>query len=343
MMRIAIVAPPWGPIPPDRYGGIEQAVDGLARGLQDAGHEILLYATGDSTCPVPTRWLLEHAECDRMGFTVPELRHVMAAYDTIGAADIDIVHDHTVLGPVYAEGYTDLPVVTTLHGPFNDELIDLYGRVAHRVPIIGISEAQVRVAPQVQIAKVIHHGVDAESFPVGQGGDYCLFLGRMGADKGPHRAIDVARKAGMLIKLAGKLREPWEHRFFDAEIAPLLSDDVEYVGEVSQAEKVELLGGARATLFPIRWNEPFGLVMIESMACGTPVLAFHEGAAPEVVSDGKTGYLCDDESEMAEKLAGIDAIDRADCRAAVGGYFSRERMVGEHVAFYEEVLSKTSS
>jgi len=339
-MRIAIVAPPWGPIPPDLYGGIEQAVDGLACGLQAGGHEILLYATGDSTCPVPRKWLLEHAELDRMGFTVPELRHVMAAYDVIGESNIDIVHDHTVLGPVYAERYTDLPVVTTVHGPFNDELIDLYGRVAHRVPLIGISHAQVKVAPQVAIAKVIHHGVDADSFPVGDGGDYCLFLGRMGADKGPHRAIAAARQASMPIKLAGKLREPWEHRFFDAEIAPLLGDDVEYMGEVSHAEKVKLLGGARATLFPIRWNEPFGLVMIESMACGTPVLAFREGAAPEVVVDGSTGYLCTDETDMAEKLQGIGAISRSDCRAAVKGYFSRERMVREHVELYEEILNR---
>jgi len=339
-MRIALVAPPWAPIPPDLYGGIEQAINDLALGLKAAGHEILLFTTGDSTCPVPRKWLLEEAEGNRMGFTVPELRHVMAAYDVIRENDIEIVHDHTVLGPVYAEGYTDLPVVTTVHGPFNVELIDLYSRVATRVPLIGISEAQGRAAPQIPIAKVIHHGVDAKSFPVGPGGDYCLFLGRIGADKGPHRAIAIAKEAGVPIRLAGKLREPWEHRFFDKEIAPLLGDDVEYMGEVSQKEKVALLGGAMATLFPIRWNEPFGLVMIESMACGTPVLAFPEGAAPEVVADGKTGYLCQDETAMVEALKGIDAIDRADCRAAVEGYFSRERMIAEHVEFYKEILER---
>jgi len=149
--------------------------------------------------------------------------------------------------------------------------------------------------------------------------------------------------AGLPIKLAGKCREPWEHRFFDAEIAPLLGDDVEYMGEVDQSEKVGLLGGACATLFPIRWNEPFGLVMIESMACGTPVLAFNEGAAPEVVADGETGYLCRDEAEMVEKVGHIGDIDRSACRAAVEGYFSRGRMIGEHVEFYEEILAKTKS
>ena len=338
-MRIALVATPWAPVPPDRYGGIEQAIDGLAVGLQAAGHEVLLFTTGDSTCPVPRRWLLEEAEGTRMGFTVPELRHVMAAYDVIRENDIEIVHDHTVLGPVYAEGYTDLPVVTTVHGPFNEELIDVYSRVARRVPLIGISEAQGRAAPQIPIARVIHHGVDGDAFTVGPGGDYCLFLGRMGADKGPHRAIAIARKAGLPIKLAGKLREPWEHRFFDEQIAPLLGEDVEYMGEVSQKDKVELLGGAKATLFPIRWNEPFGLVMIESMACGTPVLAFREGAAPEVVADGTTGYLCDDERAMADALKGIDAIDRAECRAVVERYFSRQRMIAEHVEFYQQVIA----
>ena len=338
-MRIALVATPWAPVPPDRYGGIEQAVDGLAVGLQEAGHEVLFFTTGDSTCPVPRRWLLEEAEGTRMGFTVPELRHVMAAYDVIRENDIEIVHDHTVLGPVYAEGYTDLPVVTTVHGPFNEELIDVYSRVARRVPLIGISEAQGRAAPQIPIARVIHHGVDGDAFTVGPGGDYCLFLGRMGADKGPHRAIAIARKAGLPIKLAGKLREPWEHRFFDEQIAPLLGEDVEYMGEVSQKDKVELLGGAKATLFPIRWNEPFGLVMIESMACGTPVLAFREGAAPEVVADGTTGYLCDDERAMADALKGIDAIDRAECRAVVERYFSRQRMIAEHVEFYQQVIA----
>jgi glycosyltransferase involved in cell wall biosynthesis len=337
-MRIAIVAPPWAPIPPELYGGIEGAIDSLARGLLAQGHDVLLFATGDSTCPVPRRWLLPLAEGARMGFAVPELRHVMAAYDVV--TDCDIVHDHTVFGPFYAEHLPEVPVVTTIHGPFNEDLSDIYRRLGPRVPIIGISEAQRRPAPDIPIARVIHHGVDASRFTPGSGGDYCLFLGRMAPEKGAHRAIVAARKAGLPIILAGKLREPWEQLFFEREVAPLLGEDAEYRGEVSQEEKVKLLGGARATLFPIRWNEPFGLVMLESMACGTPVIAFPEGAAPEVVEHGKTGLLCADESEMAEAIRAAGAIDRRDCRAAVEGYFSIERMVREHVELYEEVLAR---
>src|SRR5205085_11466858 len=140
----------------------------------------------DSTCPVPMRWVLAEAEGERIGMAVPELRHAMAAYDDV--LDYDIVHDHTVVGPVYAERYPDLPVVTTIHGPFNDELRDVYRRIADRVPIIAISKAQTEPVPEIPIARTIHHGIDPEMFPVGSGGDYCLFLVRLAADKGPQRA-----------------------------------------------------------------------------------------------------------------------------------------------------------
>ena len=335
-MRIGIVAPPWAPVPPPLYGGIEQAIDGLARGFQAAGHEVLMFTTGDSTCPVPMKWLLKVSEGWRMGYTVPELRHIMAAYEEL--TDFDVIHDHTVLGPVYAERLPELPVVTTIHGPFNEELTDIYTRISGRVPIVAISHAQRAVVPDLEIARVIHHGVDPAAFPVGNGdGGYCLFLGRMNADKGAQRAVDAARKAGMRLVMAGKCREPWEHQFFDHEIKPHLSEDITYAGEVPHEEKVELLANARCLLFPIRWNEPFGLVMLESMACGTPVLAFREGAAPEVVEDGVTGFLCDDENDMSENIGRLGDLNRADCRAAVEGYFSLDRCVAEHLELFEEL------
>ncbi|MDQ3978239.1 MAG: glycosyltransferase family 4 protein [Actinomycetota bacterium] len=335
-MRIGIVSPPWAPVPPRLYGGIEQAIDGLARGFQAAGHEVLMFTTGDSTSQVPKKWLLAISEGWRMGYTVPELRHVMAAYDEL--TDYDVIHDHSVLGPVYAERFPGLPVVTTVHGPFNEELTDIYRRVAARVPIIAISNAQRRVVPDLKIARVIHHGVDPAAFPFGNGdGGYCLFLGRMNADKGAQRAVDAARKAGIPLVMAGKCREPWEHQFFDHEIKPHLSEDITYAGEVPHEEKVELLANARCLLFPIRWNEPFGLVMLESMACGTPVLAFREGAAPEVVEDGVTGFLCDDENHMADNIGRVDSLDRADCRKAVETYFSLDRCVAEHLELFEDL------
>jgi glycosyltransferase involved in cell wall biosynthesis len=190
------------------------------------------------------------------------------------------------------------------------------------------------------VARVIHHGIDANDFPIGNGeGGYLLFLGRLSPDKGAGRAIEVARKADVPLLLAGKMREPWERDYFEARVAPFLSEQIQYLGEVGHDRKLELLAGARALVFPIRWNEPFGLVMIEANACGTPVLAFHEGAAPEVVDDGRTGFLCQDEADMAEHVAKLDDLDRGACRAAVEGYFSTERMIDEHIELYEELLS----
>ena len=341
LVRIGIIAPPWAPIPPELYGGIEQAVDCECRGLVAAGHDVLLFTTGDSTCPVPRKWVLERAEGSRIGFSVPELRHVLAAYETV--TDCDIIHDHTMIGPVYASALTEIPVVTTIHGPLNVELMDLYNRIADRVPLIAISHAQLRADPGLTVAGVIHHGVDVEDFPHGEGkGGYCMYLGRMVAEKGAHRAIRAAQEAGMPILLAGKMREPWETAYFESEIEPLLGDGVEYLGEIPYEEKLRLLADAKATLFPIRWNEPFGLVMLESLACGTPVLAFPEGAAPEVVAHGRTGWLCEDEADMAARLRTIGRLDRAECRRDVEARFSTERMTRDHVELFARVLTSRS-
>ena len=343
-MRIGLVAPPWTPVPPPLYGGIELVVDELARGFQAAGHEVLLFTTGDSTCPVPRRWVLAEAEGQRIGMAVPELRHVIAAYRALG--DCDVIHDHTLAGPLLAAARgTGCPVATTVHGPLNEDLVDLYAALGDRVPIICISEAQHRAAPQIPVARVILHGIDASLFPVGDGagdadGPYCLFLGRMAPDKGAHRAIEVARKAGFRILMAAKMREPWEVSYFTEMVEPLLGPDAVYLGEVPHERKLELLDGASALLFPIRWNEPFGLVMLEAMACGTPVLAFPEGAAPEVVDHGRTGFLCADEAEMIEALGRLGELRRADCRAAVEGYFSTGRMVADHLELFESLVAR---
>jgi glycosyltransferase involved in cell wall biosynthesis len=237
---------------------------------------------------------------------------------------------------------TDVPVATTIHGPLGGELADLYGRVAlGGVAVVAISHSQRAAAPEVPVARVIHHGIDAADFPLGKGdGGYVLFLGRLAPDKGADRAIRAARAAGVPIVLAGKMREAREQDYFEAEVGPLLGADAEYVGEVPHEHKVELLGNAQAVLFPIRWPEPFGLVMLEAFACGTPVLAFPEGAVPEVVEHGHNGFLCDDEDDLTRAIGLLDTIDRLDCRATVEGYFSAHRMVQEHVQLFESLLTK---
>lgn len=342
-MRIGLLAPPWAPVPPQLYGGIELVVDHLARGFQEARHDVVLFTTGDSTCDVPRMWDLDHSQGGRIGAGVPELRHVLAGYDALRGC-CDIVHDHTVLGPMVApEIAPGLPVITTIHGELDDDLGPICERVAQRVPLIAISHAQRRPLPHLPIMRVIHHGIDADAFPMGDGtgdadGEYTVFLGRMDPTKGAHRAAEAARKAGIRLLMAAKMREPAERAYFHEMVEPLLGNGIEYLGEVPHERKLEMLVGARALLFPIRWNEPFGLVMIEAMACGTPVLAFPEGAAPEVVQDGVTGFLCRDEAAMAEAIVRVDDLTRGACRAAVEGYFSTERMVQEHLAAFEELL-----
>lgn len=321
------------------YGGSETIIDRLARGFDAAGHEVLLFTTGDSTCPVRREFLLERAEGMRIGTVLPELRHVMHAYEAV--RDYDIVHDHTLMGPAYSRQFPDQLVVTTNHGPFNIELLDVYRHVSPRVPIIAISHDQASRAKDVPIAAVIHHGIDVEEFPVGTGaGGYFLFLGRMTPEKGPMVAIDVARVAGVKLKLAAKMREPWELAFFHDHVEPLLGDGIEYVGEVGGDEKLALLGDAAALLNPIRWHEPFGLVMLEALACGTPVLSFAEGAAPEIIDHGVTGFLCTDEQHMAEAIALTGRLDRVACRRAAESRFSTDRMVAEHVALFERLLTR---
>ncbi|MBW3575051.1 MAG: glycosyltransferase family 4 protein [Actinobacteria bacterium] len=337
-MRIALIAPPWMPVPPPLYGGTEVVVDRLARGFHAAGHEVLLFTTGDSTCPVPRQWVLDRSEHLRMGAVVPELRHVVHAYEA--ARGFDIVHDHTLAGPVYAQRFDDVNVVTTNHGPFNDELLDIYRVIAPAASIIAISHSQASYADGLPIARVIHHGIDVAEFPVGDGnGGYFLFLGRMAPDKGARRAARIARQAGVRLLIAAKMREPLELEYFDGQVRPLLGGDVEFVGEVGGQQKLDLLAGARALLNPIRWVEPFGLVMIEALACGTPVLTYRQGAAPEIVDHGVTGFLCDVHDEMAEAIHRVDELDRRACRAAVEERFSTERMVADHLDLFDSLVA----
>lgn len=338
-LTVGLIAPPWVPVPPPQYGGTELVIDVLARGLQAAGHRVRLFATGDSTCPVPRQWIYPRA-LGTDGRPPPELDHVRRAYEALDGR-VDIIHDHTLWGPwLWAREPRSTPVVATVHGAFTEDTAPMYRAVSRLVPIVAISRSQAASCPGMAVAAVIHHGIDPGAFAAGPGdGGYVAFLGRMNPDKGPQRAIVAARRAGVPIRLAAKIWEPGEHRFFDQTIRPMLGHDAVYVGEVGPAEKACLLGRAIALLNPIRWPEPFGLVMVEAMACGTPVISFPEGAAPEIVDDGVTGFLCDGETAMAAAVASLGDIDRRACRAAVESRFSAGRMVDDHLRLYRKVLA----
>ena len=339
-MKVGLLAPPWVPVPPPSYGGTEAVVDRLARGLVAAGHEVLLFAPGDSTCPVPTVPHTLQARPDEIGLTTVELAYVIRGHDCL--SECDVVHDHTLAGAAIGRRSGSPPMLTTSHGPFTPEVSDIYRSFARRVPIIAISHAQaVEASLQgIQIARVIHHGLDPDEITPGAGGEgYLLFLGRMHPDKGADVAARVARAAGMPLRIAAKMREPAERDWFEAAVAPLLGGDVEYVGEAGRAEALALLQGAAALVNPIRWSEPFGLVMIEALAAGTPVLAFPNGAAPEIVEDGNTGFLCVDEKDMVRRVADIPRLDRHACRKAVLTRFSTQRVVEDHLMAYERIIA----
>jgi glycosyltransferase involved in cell wall biosynthesis len=336
-LRVGMIAPPWVPVPPPVYGGTERVIDELARGLVRAGCEVVLFTTGDSTCSVPRRWLYPTA-LGTVADQRAEQAHVERAYEELRS--VDVIHDHTLTGPLWIDRPPGgPPVVTTMHGELLDELRVQYAAAAARVSIVAISHAQRRSAPEVPVAAVIHHGIDLASSPIGAGdGDYVAFVGRMSPTKGAHRAILAARAAGRRILLAAKMWEPDERRYFAEVVEPLLGPDAEYVGEVETEAKFALLRGAAALVNPIRWPEPFGLVMIEALLCGTPVLSFREGSAPEIVEHGRTGFLCRDEADMAEKLGLVGGLDRTVCRASVEARFSTERMVADHLELYHRVL-----
>jgi glycosyltransferase involved in cell wall biosynthesis len=344
-MRIAILAPPWFPIPPPRYGGIEWVVALLADGLVKAGHDVTLFATGEARTRAKVVASFPEARPLEIGRTWTELRHALEWIATGG--EFEVLNDHS--GPLGAVlgGLTSTPFLHTVHGTLTGEVGKMYSRIATVAPSVGlisISLNQRKPCPDVRWAANIPNALDLAAYPVEpHRGDYLLFLGRLSPDKGCHRAIEVAQEAGVPLKIAGKMHDAAEKYYFETEVRPRLGERVEYLGEVSHGEKVDLLQNARATLFPIQWEEPFGLVMIESMACGTPVIATRRGAVPEVVDHGRTGIIVEEVGEMVAALAAADDLDPLQCRRYAEERFSPERMVRDYEAAYRAVLEPVAA
>lgn len=334
-MRIALLAPPWIPVPPPGYGGTESVVGQLADGLSGAGHEVILAAHPDST----SAGRLVEVRCRLAGGAgdlTDEINFTRAAWRQLQLQAPDVVHEHTAGGADVDAG--SIPRVATMHGPCDERLGPVYRQLGQRSAIVAISHSQANLATGVPVAKVIHHGLDPDAFPVGQGtGGFLLHLGRMSPTKGIDSAIRVAERAGVDLVIASKIREPDEVEYFNQVIRPMLGRRVTFHGETQGPEKLQLLGDAMALLNPIRWPEPFGMVMIEAMACGTPVIATPCGAAPEIVEHEKTGYICTDEPAMIGAVQRLADLDRRACRRRVELHFSTARMVEAHIELYERV------
>jgi glycosyltransferase involved in cell wall biosynthesis len=344
-VRIAILSPVWFPVPPTGYGGIEWVVSLLADGLVDAGHEVTLFASGDSRTKATLVSVFDEAPSEKIGLSLPELHHALACYER--ADGFDVINDHSGLPAAAIGGAVSTSVVHTVHGPLDGDAGPIYeqlARVAPDIGLISLSLNQRRPKPDLPWVANCPNALDLGAYPVHpHRGDYLLFVGRLSFDKGAHRAIEVAKAADLPLKIAGKLREPLEKEYFEAHVRPNLGWGIEYLGEVSHDEKVELLQNARATLFPISWEEPFGLVMIESMACGTPVIATRWGAVPEVIEHGRCGLIVEDHHAMAAAIEEADRLDPTECRRYVEERFSAERMVADYVDAYEAMLARGRS
>ena len=341
-MRIGLISPVWFPVPPTGYGGIEWIVWLLGDGLVDAGHDVTLFASGDSRTKAELVSVYDIAPSELIGTSIVELHHCLACYERAG--DFDVINDHSGLPAAALGGAVATPVLHTVHGPLDSlggVVYEQIARLAPQVGLISISLNQRKPKPDLPWVANCPNALNLALYPFDDArGDYLLFLGRMSPDKGAHRAIEVALAAGLPLKLAGKKREPAEEAFFAEHVAPHLSGDVEYLGEVTHEEKVALLQNARATLFPIDWEEPFGLVMIESMACGTPVIATRAGAVPEVIEHGVSGIIVDDYRDMVAALAEADRLEPAALRCFAEEHYSPERMVADYVAAYSHAIQR---
>jgi glycosyltransferase involved in cell wall biosynthesis len=327
-------------VPPTRYGGIEWIVTLLAEGLVRAGHDVTLFASGDSSTQAKLVSVYDEAPSAQIGLTQVELRHALACFER--ADEFDVINDHSGPLGILGGAAVDTPVLHTVHGPLGGEpglLYDALGRVAPNVGLISVSMNQRKPRPDLNWAANCRNALELDVYPVSpHKGDYLLFLGRMSPDKGCHRAIEVAREAGLTLLIAGKMQDHAEKEYFEEQVRPNLGWGIEYLGEVDPAKKIDLLQNARVTLFPIEWEEPFGLVMIESMACGTPVVATRRGAVPEVIDDGRTGVIVDDYREMPAVLERAAALDPFECRRYVEERFSSERMVRDYEEAYRAAL-----
>ncbi len=344
-MRIAQVAPLSLAVPPGEYGGTERVVYELTEALVDRGHDVTLFASGDSqtrarlVAGAPRALWQEKAPLDELA-----PMFLMHAEVFSRAAEFDVIHTHTDYHAFPYASRSPAPVLTTLHGrldlPHVAEALCRFDAIH----LVSISESQRAQVPQAPWAGTVYHGLALDQYRFdADGGEHLLFLGRLTPEKAPHAAIEIALAADVPLTLAGRI-EPAERDYFEQQVEPHLKHPlVRYVGEVNDEEKQALLAASRALLFPIDWPEPFGLVMIEAMACGTPVIARPKGAASEVVRDGVTGILTDDQEKLVQAVRGVRKLDRAACRRDVEQRFSIAAMTDGYERIYEALRARSAS
>lgn len=335
-MKVALIAPPWFTVPPIGYGGVELVVAHLADGLSALGHEVTLFAAGGSRTAATLYATYAEPPSALLGDPVVEAVHLLDAYRNW--SQFDVIHDHTMLGLI-AGASLPIPIVHTLHGPVLDRYLPFYERMPAHVHLVCISNYQRARLPEAAQASVIYNGIELDDYRYcPDRGEYLLFVGRAAPEKGLVDAIEIARRTRRPLLALVKVNEPPEEAYFRKYIEPALEGvEATLRFQVSFEEKEAAYRGAWATLFPIQWDEPFGLVMAESMAAGTPVIAYRRGSAPEVIDHGVTGFVCDSLEEAVESVDRVADLDRAACRERVARLFSARQNVASHEALYRRI------
>jgi len=339
-LRIGMVAPPWYDLPPSGYGGIEAMVYWLVQELVERGHDVTVVSAGDDHTDARSRRTYSDTPSARIGEALPEAIHAAVAERHLSDLELDLVHDHSLVGPLMSGG-RPVPTVVTAHGPVEGELGEYYRSFAPGVGVVAISQHQRKLAPDINWVGTVYNAIPVDEYPFrADKEDFCLFLGRVNREKAPDLAIRAARAAGRPIVLAAKCSEPEEQRYFDERVKPLLGPDAEWLGQAGNEEKQDLLARAQCLVFPIQWNEPFGIVMVEAMACGTPVAALRGGSVPEVVVDGVTGFVRDDLDELPEAIQRVGELDPEACRRHAAEHFDVPVMADGYEAAYRRMLER---
>lgn len=339
-MRIAQVAPLHESIPPRLYGGTERIVSYLTEELVHSGHDVTLFASGDSVTAANLQPMCDRALRLHGGALIDPLAHHMLLIERVMeiAHTFDILHFHLDYLPFSLIRHNRIPGVTTLHGRLDVPDLQPIFRHFRDIHLISISNSQRTPMPCARWAATVYHGLPESLYTIGKGdGGYLAFLGRISPEKRVDRAIEISRRVGIPLRIAAKI-DSADKSYFEENIRGLLEDsDVEFVGEIGEYEKNEFLGNARALLFPIDWPEPFGLVMIEALACGTPVIAFHGGSVDEIIEDGVTGFVVSSVEEAVRAVSKVDMLDRATCRSRFEERFSARRMCQDYVQAYRHI------
>lgn len=352
-MKIAMIVPPWIKLPPKGYGGIEVLVSLLTERLVEKGHEVILFTVGSSKTKAKLFSVFENEMISTLDKPASNIinaaaTHALTAYLEVEKGGFDIIHDHTWKEGLLSAAFIDIPVVHTLHSPIDDEnkkfykiFIDYQKKNLH---FVSISNFQQKCLPGLNYAHTVYNGILFDKYPFSRKKeDYYFYIGRFNPEKAPHLACEIAKRLGLKLLLAGKVNEKAEKEYFDKYIQPYLGSKIKFIGEVGQwsKEKMNLFSKGRGYLYPIQWDEPFGITMAEAMACGTPVFTLRKGSTPEVVEHGVTGFVEDNLEDLIASMKHLEDIDPVKCRERVRKMFTAEVMVDNYEEVYKKIMNKS--